>query len=760
MSDEIPGPNEQTIATVYRAQSIAAEYGHEYVTLEHLLAALMEQEEIVKTLKQLNIDSDDVAAEVKDYLSTDAIPVTHTQPRPTGAFDELITRSVASTILVMNHSKVKPVDMLLNLALMPEDDCFAVHLMMKMGITSLALKKLLSHGSPKADQRHQRQMEDGTGIPSSSAPLTTREEAEAYIEQYATNLNKKALEATIDPLIGRTKEVAEIIQITARRTKNNSVLVGEPGVGKTAIAEGLALKIVRKEVPDVILPCVVYALDIGSLVAGTRFRGDFEERMKQVIKAAELIPDSILFIDEIHTVMGAGNSGGSSLDVANLLKPALAKGTLRCIGSTTLEEFRKHFEKDRALLRRFKKVDVNEPTNEDAKLILRGLRPYYEDFHKVKFSDAALDAAVDLTQRYVNGAFLPDKAIDVIDNAGARQRVAPDAEKLVEIGVTEIEVEVAKVAHIPAQAVAEDESHRLGRLEDDLRIGVIGQDNAIIELADAVFMSRAGLRETNKPSGSYLFTGPTGVGKTEAARTLAKTLGVPLIKYDMSEYMEKHSVSKLIGAPPGYVGYGEGNAGSGKLVNDIDSTPHCVLLLDEIEKAHPDVFNILLQVMDDGKLSSSVGKVVSFRNVILIMTSNAGAAELTKNLIGFGAKDNVDGDEPAIKKTFSPEFRNRLDAIVKFGRLKPENMLVIVNKFVHQLIEMTTERGVTIDIDDEARQWLATKGYDKDMGARPLQRVIADNIKKPLSRLMVTGPLAKGGLAKVRVVDEKLLVSA
>ena len=748
----------QTINTVYRAQALAAIKGHEYVTLEHLLIALVEQPEVISTIQSLNVDPVIIAEEINAYLDTDAFQVTNSPPRPTSTLDELITRAVAIT-LMSSRGKATPNDLLLQLVQMPHEDSFAVTILLKNGITPLELKKLFSHGTTKKSANSANSRMEGGMEPSPQTQMNSREEAEAFIEQYALNLNKQATESKIDPLIGRSSEVDAIIQISARRTKNNTVLVGEPGVGKTAIAEGLALKIVRNEVPEAIAASTVYSLDIGNLVAGTRFRGDFEERMKQVIKAAEMIPDSILFIDEIHTVMGAGSGTQGSLDVANLLKPALAKGTLRCIGSTTLEEFRKHFEKDRALLRRFKKVDVLEPSVEDSKLILKGLRTYYEDFHSVKFSDEALDAAVDLTSRYVTNAFLPDKAIDVIDNAGARQRVSSPENRKIEIGVEDIEVEVAKVAHIPAQTVAEDESVKLIRLEQDLQTSVIGQDSALLELTDAVYMSRAGLRETNKPSGSYLFTGPTGVGKTEAARTLAKTLGVPLLKYDMSEYMEKHSVSKLIGAPPGYVGYGEGNAGSGKLINDIDTSPYAVLLLDEIEKAHPDVFNILLQVMDDGKLSSSTGKTVSFRNIILIMTSNAGASELAKNRIGFGSADNIGGDEPIIKKMFTPEFRNRLDAIVKFDRLKPEHMLIIVDKFIAQLSAQTADRNVILDMDAEARQWLATHGYDKEMGARPLLRVITDNIKKPLSRLMVTGSLSKGGTAKVRVSDDKLLIS-
>ncbi len=757
MSDEENGGLAESITTLYRAKTIASGYGHEYVTLEHLLAALIEQQEVATLISTLNVDPLELATEVADYLTSEAFPITGTQPRPTETLNELVMRAVGITAM-SGRGKITPTDLLLHLTQMPHDDSFAVTMLLKVGITPLALKRILSHGKPK-----QPRMEIGPdGMPQqqqAGADFNTPEEAEAFLEKYAMNLNKQAANSKIDPLIGRELEVATLIQIAARRTKNNGVLVGEPGVGKTAIAEGLALKIVRKEVPEVLLDSTIYSLDIGALVAGTRFRGDFEERMKQVIKAVEMIPGAMLFIDEIHTVLGAGAGSQGSLDVANLLKPALAKGTLRVIGSTTLEEYRKHFEKDRALLRRFKKVDVDEPSVADSKLILRGLKENYEVFHGVKFTEEALDAAVELTHRYLTSAFLPDKAIDVIDNAGARQRVSPADQRKAVIGIAEIEIEVAKVAKIPEQNVAEDEKDKLTRLEDDLKANVIGQDSALIELSDAVILNRAGLNEPNKPAGAYLFTGPTGVGKTEAARTLADTLNIPLLKYDMSEYMEKHSVAKLIGAPPGYVGYGEGNNGAGKLTNDIDTHPHCVLLLDEIEKAHPDVFNILLQVMDDGALTSSSGKRVDFRNVILIMTSNVGAAALAANKIGFGSQKDVDADDPEIKRMFSPEFRNRLDAIVKFGRLKPEHMDLIVQKFIRDLESLTAARNVSLTVSDEAREWLAKTGYSDEYGARPLKRVIKDHVKKPLSRLLVMGSLATGGDAKITLVDQKIVVS-
>lgn len=753
---------QEIVPVIYRAACLAQEFGHEFVTLEHLVAALMEDEEFVVCAGSLKVNMDLLATSLEQFFTGDFIPVTNTLPQPTKGFDEVITRTIGSAMF-SSRQTARPIDILVHLLALTDADSFAVSTLLRAGFTALAVKKHLSHGEKSgmsATGSMQDPMMAAAGVDGTAGKeITSREEAEKFLEKFCTNLNESAKNAKVDPLIGRTEEVGQIVQIVARRTKNNVALVGEPGVGKTAIAEGLALKITNGEVPAAIAKSVVYSLNIGDLVAGTRFRGDFEERMKQVLQALGFIEDAILFIDEIHTIMGAGAGNSGSLDVANLLKPALAKGTLRCIGATTQEEFRKHFEKDRALLRRFKKVDVSEPSAEDAKLILAGLKPYYEEFHGVSFTEEAIAAAVDLTHRYVTNAFLPDKAIDIIDNAGARQRVAAEGEKKSVIGLTEIEFEVSKVARIPAKTVAEDETEKLIRLETDLRAKVYDQDEAITALTDAVMVARAGLRDTNKPAGSYLFTGPTGVGKTEVARQLAETLGVPLLKYDMSEYMEKHAVAKLIGAPPGYVGYGEGGAGNGKLTNDIDTNPYAVLLLDEIEKAHPDVFNILLQVMDDGKLTNSGGKSVSFRNVILIMTSNAGAKDAQKNRIGFGSAANVDGDLKTINDTFSPEFRNRLDAVVRFRRLSQEGIERVVEKFIEQLREQTADRGVKIEVTKEAMKWLATKGYDPLMGARPLARVIHQHIKIPLSKVMLLGRLKKGGRARVKVVDDAIVVA-
>lgn len=750
-----------------RAVFIAKERRHELATLEHLLSALLEHEDVQQAMDALKVERAKLSRVVEAILSSDLYSVRPDPlapdefPPPTRDLHAVLTRTASVAML---HSKTAgPLDILLNILMHPKDDSPAVTALVQAGLTALALKRFMAHGiAPSGGSVARR----GDALPHGDAPPsqaegepTSREEAEKFLAKFTTNLNERAKASHIDPLIGREAEVAQIVRITARRTKNNVVMVGEPGVGKTAIAEGLALKITRGEVPEILRDATVYGLEIGSLVAGTRYRGDFEERMKLVLKALALVPNSILFIDEIHTIMEAGATGKGSLDVANLIKPALAKGELRCIGSTTLEEYRKHFEKDRALVRRFKRVDIDEPSIADAKLILRGLRGAYEKHHGVSYTEEALDAAVELTAKYVHGALLPDKAIDVLDNAGARQRVAPPEDRKTVVGLAEIEAEVSAIARIPVSTMNKDESDKLATLESDLRAAVFGQDEAITALGDAVFIARAGLRDPNKPAGSYLFTGPTGVGKTEVAKRLAKTLGLPLHRFDMSEYMEKHAVAKLIGAPPGYVGYGEGGAGNGLLVNAIDKSPSCVLLLDEIEKAHQDVYNILLQVMDDGRLTNSAGKEVPFRNVILIMTSNAGASGLDKAAIGF-SKNEIVGeiDDKAINRFFTPEFRNRLDGIIKFNRLRRENMLMIVDKFIAHLNTLAAERGVRVEVDDAARSWLAEKGYDPKMGARPLSRVIDVNLKKPLSRLMLTGPLKAGGKAMVTVEDGALVL--
>ncbi|MGB1624794.1 MAG: AAA family ATPase, partial [Candidatus Puniceispirillaceae bacterium] len=572
------------------------------------------------------------------------------------------------------------------------------------------------------------------------------------LAEYAVNLNVKAAEGRIDPLIGRDREVDRTIQVLCRRTKNNPLYVGDPGVGKTAIAEGLALRISTGEVPDVLKEAVIYALDMGQLLAGTRYRGDFEERLKAVMKKVEGDPDAILFIDEIHTIIGAGATSGGAMDASNLLKPALQSGDLRCIGSTTYKEFRSYFEKDRALARRFQKIDVAEPSLPDTIKILQGLKSRYESHHGVRFTHAALKTAAELAGRYINDRKLPDKAIDVIDEAAAAQNLMPPSRRKQVIGQKEIEATVATMARIPSKNVSSDDKTALQTLETDLKRMVFGQDAALSALSSAIKLSRAGLREPEKPIGSYLFSGPTGVGKTEAARQLSEILGVKLIRFDMSEYMERHTVSRLIGAPPGYVGFDQG----GLLTDAVDQTPHAVLLLDEIEKAHPDLFNILLQVMDHGRLTDSNGKSVDFRNVVLIMTTNAGASEMTKQLIGFGRGQKTDADTDAIEKTFTPEFRNRLDAVIAFAPLETETVRLVVDKFIMQLEAQLTDKDVEIELDEAARNWLAARGYDATYGARPLARLVQEHIKKPLADELLFGKLIQGGSVKVGVLKDSL----
>ena len=573
------------------------------------------------------------------------------------------------------------------------------------------------------------------------------------LDAYCVDLNRKASQGKIDPLIGREAEVERTIQILCRRTKNNPLYVGEPGVGKTAIAEGLARRIVTGDVPEVLKGCVIYNLDMGSLLAGTRYRGDFEERLKAVIGELEKMPHAILFIDEIHTVIGAGATSGGSMDASNLLKPALAGGAIRCIGSTTYKEYRNYFEKDRALVRRFQKIDVNEPSVEDSVKILRGLKPYYEKHHNVRYTAEAIRAAVELAERYINDRKLPDKAIDVIDEVGAAQMLLPEGKRRKTIAVKDVEAVVAKIARIPPKSVSRDDRLALQNLERDLKTMVFGQDKAIDALASAIKLARAGLREPEKPIGSYLFSGPTGVGKTEVARQLARSLGIELIRFDMSEYMERHTVSRLLGAPPGYVGFDQG----GLLTDAIDQHPHAVLLLDEIEKAHPDLFNILLQVMDHGKLTDHNGKTIDFRNVILIMTTNAGASQMAKAAIGFDREGRQGEDLEAIERMFSPEFRNRLDATIAFANLAPEMVSKVVDKFIMQLEAQLADRQVTIELTDAARAWLARKGYDPLYGARPLARIIQEYIKKPLAEELLFGKLEKGGVVRVDAAEDKLV---
>jgi ATP-dependent Clp protease ATP-binding subunit ClpA len=758
----------KAMEVVGRARAIAMRHHHEYVTLEHLLGSIMQDQRVLEVLNELDADAAEISSDLVTHFKSKSMGDTHGQveSRITLSVQRVVNR-VVTQVMFSGGSEIRPVDILIGL--LEEDDAnsHAVYFLAKQDLDLLEVKSVVSHGPEKDGDEDEEDAAEGeaeVGEDGEKLAGLRKSRAEKFLEKYCFNLNEQASGGRIDPLIGRENEVASLILTTARRTKNNSVVVGEPGVGKTAVVEGLAKMIVEEQVPDAIKGTIVYSLDIGALMAGTKYRGDMEERVKGVLDSLEKVAKDkgitpILFIDEIHTIMGTG-SGGGGLDVANLLKPALAKGKLRCIGGTTYEEYRKHFEKDRALLRRFQRLDVNEPSPEDAKRILAGLSAVYAEYHGITYDQAALEAAVDLTHRYVTDRMLPDKAIDVIDAAGARQKIAPEEERQASITVGMIEVEVSKMAKIPARTVREDETHKLAHLDADLHKVVFGQDKAIEVVVDTVLLSRAGLRDHNKPQGNYLFAGPTGVGKTELSKQLAETMSMPLHRFDMSEYMEKHSVSKFIGSPPGYVGFGDGQAGSGLLTNAVEQTPHCVLLIDEVEKAHPDIFNIFLQIMDNGQLTNSAGKTINFRNVILIMTTNAGATELQKNSIGFSDSGVEGNDDKVIESTFAPEFRARLDAIVKFRGLQSSSMSSIVNKFVERLNGQAREKGVTIVLSDEARDYLARKGYSPKMGARPLASLIQNEVGKPLSRLMLFGDLSRGGEVVVKVEEDKLVLHA
>lgn len=750
MSSTPPINSDKATEILDRAGDIATVNMHEYVTLEHLLAALLVEGHVITALQELEVDVEELGRDITSFYTSGILPKAAEGfvARRTPALLDAVKRAAAQ-VMLSGRKKITATDLLVALVDQADEDSHAFYFLAKYGVDSEALKFVVSHPHTDDDMGEEPDEDEDAGL----------NKNERLLARYTVNLNEQALKGKVDPLIGRENEVASLILTTARRTKNNTVITGEPGVGKTAVVEGLAKLIVEGKVPDSIKNAVVYSLDISALMAGAKFRGDMEERLKQILKALEAVEQPILFIDEIHMIMGAGaSSGGGGMDVANLLKPALAKGSLRCIGSTTYEEFRKYFEKDRALLRRFQKLDVNEPSVEDAKKIIHGLAQVYGEHHGVTYTTEALDAAVELTARYVTNRLLPDKAIDVIDAAGARQKIRGE-EREREITLELIENEVSRIARIPPRSVKEDESDKLRRLESDLHAAVFGQADAITAVNDAVIMGRSGLRSRNKPLASFLFTGPTGVGKTELAKQLSKTLDLPLVRFNMSEFMESHSVSSFLGSSPGYVGYGDGGAGSGLLINAIDEKPNSILLLDEVEKAHPDIFKVFLQVMDEGTLTNKSGKAVSFQNVMLIMTSNVGAADLQRNNIGFGnLEDRAGHDDKAIEATFAPEFRNRLDAIVKFNSLSKANMLNIVSKFIGELSAMAVDKGVSLHVSAEAMAWLAENGYDPKMGARPLARIIAQNITKPLSRELVFGEIKNGGLANVTLEDNKLVL--
>jgi len=743
---------------IHAALALANARRHEFATLEHLLLALIDEPDASRVLRACSVDTEDLRSTLVEFIDEDlsnlVTDIEGSEAVPTAAFQRVIQRAA---IHVQSSGRTEVTGANVLVAIFAERESNAAYFLQEQDMTRYDAVNFIAHGVAKDPAYGETRpvqgvndMDNEQGKQDSGAE--TVEAGESALAKYCVDLNEKARRGDVDPLIGRDQEVERCVQVLCRRRKNNPLLVGDPGVGKTAIAEGLAHKVIKGQTPKVLAKTTIYSLDMGALLAGTRYRGDFEERLKAVVNELEEHPDAILFIDEIHTVIGAGATSGGAMDASNLLKPALQGGKLRCMGSTTFKEFRQHFEKDRALSRRFQKIDVVEPTSEDAIKILKGLKPYFEDHHSVKYTNDAIRSAVDLSARYINDRKLPDKAIDVIDEAGAAQHLVVASKRRKSIGAKEIEAVVAKIARIPPKNVSKNDAEVLKDLEAALKRVVFGQDKAIEALSSSIKLARAGLREPDKPIGNYLFAGPTGVGKTEVAKQLADTLGVELLRFDMSEYMEKHAVSRLIGAPPGYVGFDQG----GLLTDGVDEHPHCVLLLDEIEKAHPDVFNILLQVMDHGSLTDHNGRTVNFRNVVLIMTSNAGATEQAKSAVGFGRDRREGEDTEAIERTFTPEFRNRLDAVISFAPLPKEVILQVVEKFVLQLEAQLMDRNVTIELTQPAAEWLAEKGYDDRMGARPLGRVIQEHIKKPLAEELLFGKLAKGGVVKVGVKDGRI----
>lgn len=749
-------------STLRLVVTLAKQRSHEYLTVEHLLLALLDNENAIEALVACAVNVEQLDKDLTQYIEehTPSVDINEDySPQPTRSFDRILQRAIFHVQSVANTRLVEGSDLLVSM--FSEHDTYAVYLLKKQGVTRLELTQYLSHGQDK-------KAADKSTVP--DAEESHEKTSKDPLVEYAVNLNQKAATGGTDPLIGRHVEIERTAQILCRRRKNNPLLVGDPGVGKTSIAEGLAWLIVNNQAPKPLEGCVVYSLDIGALVAGTKYRGDFEKRMKALLDALKAKPNAILFIDEIHMIIGAGSSMSSNMDVSNLIKPALASGELRCIGSTTFTEYRQVFEKDHALSRRFQKIDVSEPSIDETIDILRGLKPQYEAFHHVTYTDQALQSAVHLAMKHIHERFLPDKAIDVIDEAGAFVRLQQDSSHLSQpnvnpdnaspdsdgkssaiIDVAQIEYIVSKIARIPPKSVSTDDKSTLQQLEGNLKHLVFGQDEAIKSLADAIKLSRAGLKPDDKPIGSFMFAGPTGVGKTEVSRQLANLLGIELVRFDMSEYMEAHTASRLIGAPPGYVGFDQG----GLLTEKINQFPHCVLLLDEIEKAHPDVFNLLLQVMDHGALTDNNGRTASFKQVILIMTTNVGADSISRNSMGFTKQDHSRDNTEALKRVFTPEFRNRLDAIIQFNPLDKNVIISVVDKFLVELQAQLDDKKVVLEIDDAVREYLAQKGYDRLMGARPMNRLIQDEIKKPLAEQILFGDLVNGGTVSIRLTKDK-----
>ncbi|PTY36560.1 ATP-dependent Clp protease ATP-binding subunit ClpA [Saccharospirillum sp. MSK14-1] len=723
---------------------------HEFMTVEHLLLALLDNNAAAEVLNACAADISQLRRDLTEFIdsTTPLIPKEddERETQPTLGFQRVLQRAVFH---VQSSGKKEVTGANVLVAIFSEQESQAVFFLKQQSISRIDVVNFIAHGISKVQSENAQPNEDFSDQQEEGGADGVQGSA---LESFAANLNDQARRGRIDPLVGREHEVERVIQILSRRRKNNPLLVGETGVGKTAIAEGLAKRIVDGDVPDIVQNAQVFSLDLGALLAGTKYRGDFEKRLKALLAELKKKEKAILFIDEIHTIIGAGAASGGVMDASNLLKPMLSSGELRCMGSTTFQEFRGIFEKDSALTRRFQKIDVTEPSVDETYRILKGLKSRFEEHHHLKYTDKALKAAAELSARYITDRHLPDKAIDVIDEAGAAQRLLPTSRRKKSIGVPDVEKVIASIARIPEKSVSRNDKEVLESLERNLKMTVFGQENAIEQLASAIKLARAGLKPTDKPIGSFLFAGPTGVGKTEVSKQLSESLGIPLLRFDMSEYMERHTASRLIGAPPGYVGFDQG----GLLTDGVTKHPHSVLLLDEIEKAHPDVFNLLLQVMDHGTLTDNNGRKADFRNVILIMTSNAGAEMLNKRTVGFTTQDNSTDGMEVLRRSFTPEFRNRLDGIVQFGALPMEVVVNIVDKFLTELQAQLDDKGVMLDVDDHAREWLAEKGYDRNMGARPMNRLIQDKVKRPLADLILFGPLTKGGTVKLRVRDDEL----